>query len=93
MLSKSEIDNNAALTIHAFLLEVVLANGLVATADPEKNLAQLRREFLERVKYKSTLPPHAGSDNNTYTAIHEASVVYAERFFDRLGARVKDISR
>lgn len=92
MLSKTDIDVHAALTIHAFLLEIVLANGLRMAADPKKHLAQLREEFLARVKYKSTFPLHAGSDNSTYTAIHEASVAYAERFFDSLDLRLQAIS-
>lgn len=93
MRSENDIDVSARLTIYAFLLEIVVANWMRATAHPEKTLAQLRGEFLEALRYNTSVPRQTGPDTNIDVAIHAAAVAYAERFFDRLDERVKDLTR
>ncbi len=91
MLLSTEIDICARQTIHAFLLEIAMANGLRTTADPEKTLAQLRAEFLQAPRYKSTVPNQPDPDKNIDLAVHTAAVSYAERFFDSLDQRLKEL--
>lgn len=89
MLSKIETEAFARLTIHSFLLEVIVANQMRALERPAETLAQFRREFLDAVRYRTSAPDDQALDSASISAIHETSVSYAERFFECLDQRVK----
>ena len=92
MLSKIETETFARLTIHSFLLEVIVANWMRASERPAETLAQLRKEFLDAVRYRTSAPDDQTLDSASISDTHEMSVSYAERFFERLDQRVKDLT-
>lgn len=76
----------ARQTLMEMLVSDLLLNAFHGSPDPRGNLAAFREQSLQKLKYRSQLPPTATeADANLAMAAISAASGFAERFFDGLG--------
>lgn len=82
------IDIYAKLSFYEFLLEVSHANTF---AGDNLALAEFRREIIKKIRFNPVLNPD--SDVDLALLVQDRQIEIAERFFEKVVARARDIER
>lgn len=85
-MSVKEIEIDARLTLHEFLLELAFANAF----NEEEKFEQFRKKALELVRYRlyssDKLFSPADADRGL---VHDKTIEVSERFFEKVASRRK----
>lgn len=85
-MDKMLIDLQARLNLHEALLEVIEANLLASTADPKSVSENVKKNFLQLLKFDTTVS--GDLDAESAFELQSRTVAYAERYFARLETRL-----
>jgi hypothetical protein len=89
MPTQQDIETAALMTVHEFLLEIAFANTFAQSPDSTAAFEKFRRDFLDRIQYKARV----GDDPaNVSLLVQSEAVKFAERFCEKVHARMTDIS-
>lgn len=84
-----ETDYAARLSLLQCLIEEIIVAAYTHSANPKKDLEMVRARVMDVIKFNMTVPPGTSREQlDTASDVGTRTAAYAERFFDRVLARI-----
>lgn len=78
------------LNLMETIVSDMVLNLLLQSPDPITNFAEIRQQTIHKIKFNSTLPPHATAEGADLAFhVQTQTAAFAERYFDKLEADLK----